>query len=129
MDKCPNLLGYLQSCYGENMRIHCDVSQGGGPWSSFPAIEEEMNIRRLNEVTRMHTTHLVSDTGYPSTNLGGSHSHRMWWRPQSSYARPGPYRHSGGGDVLLFDGHVQWMIADDVGAGNPDAEALFDPDL
>ncbi len=125
-------LMYLKSSYGQNARIQSHLPAVGGEPSDW---DIEHTIRRMDEVSCTASTHLISDTGPPPAAHPKFHADSYYAHPRTSYASPGPYRHSGGGHVLMFDGHAEWMpgelVCQRLDFGTPEMVQarldLFDP--
>jgi prepilin-type N-terminal cleavage/methylation domain-containing protein/prepilin-type processing-associated H-X9-DG protein len=110
------------ACYAQNAYVYMDCvwSQGKCIWT-------------MRRVSRTATTLLISDSADKLDPGDAEALHTIWHNPDlTSYMARGPYRHSNGGNVLFFDGHVEWMHGDNV-AGKPWPNDvlnrwLFDPD-
>ena len=132
------LLNYLKSCYAQNWLVQCHLPGPGGVGVGPGHPFYEKAIRKMSQVRRTGDTLLISDSGRPPASHGTRYAaDRIYANRRTSYGGYGPYRHFGGGNVLMFDGHVERRKGEEVCESRdfPTEEAqqrrerLFDPRL
>lgn len=114
---------YHGACYAANAYLYMDCV-----WS------RDKCILTMKRPKRPGSTLMVSDSADANVPGDADALHTIWHNSDlTSYMAKGPYRHNRGGNICFFDGHVRWMLGDDV-AGKPWPNDgvnrwLFDPDL